>query len=113
MINTMYASAQDWPVCHSWNASLYSLIAISSVVSWLLMMNARSNVLNASMVRKMMAINSSGVTSGSVMRVNVYQPLARSIAAASYRCCGMADNPARHNSITNGDHIQISVIATA
>ena len=62
------------------------MIAISSVVSWLLMMKARSKVLNASMVRKMMAISSSGVTSGSVMRVNVYQRLARSMAAASYRC---------------------------
>ncbi len=35
------------------------------------------------MVRKISAISSSGVTSGSVMRVKVYQALARSMAAAS------------------------------
>ena len=47
------------------------------------------------------------------MRVKVYQRLARSMAAASYRRCGMADRPARHSSITKGDHIQMSVMAIA
>ncbi len=79
----------------------------------LVMMKARSKVLNASMVRKMMAISSSGVTSGKVMCVKVYQRPARSIAAASYRCLGIADRPASDSSITNGDHIQMSVSATA
>ena len=65
------------------------------------------------MVRKMIAISNKGATSGRVIRVNVYQPLARSIAAASYRCFGTADRPASESSMTNGDHIQMSVIATA
>ena len=47
------------------------------------MMNGKSKVLNASMVRKISAISSSGATSGRVMRKKVYQTPARSIAAAS------------------------------
>src|ERR1700676_100296 len=84
-----------------------------SVSSKLAMMKAISKVLKASMVRKMTAISSSGATNGKVMRVNTNQPDARSMAAASYKEEGMAESPARHNSITNGDHIQMSVIAMA
>ena len=46
-------------------------------------MNGRSNVLNASIVRKIRAIKSNGATSGRVMRVKVNQVPARSMAAAS------------------------------
>src|ERR1044071_2412064 len=74
---------------------------------------AMSNVLNASMVRKMTAISSSGDTSGSVMWRNTNQREARSIAAASYNDGGIADSPASDSNITNGDHIQMSVMAIA
>src|SRR5688572_485296 len=88
-------------------------MATSSVSSMLAITNAMSNVLNASMVRKMMAINSSGATSGNVMRRNTNQRDARSIATASYSDGGMADSPASDSSITNGAHIQMSVMAIA
>src|SRR3954471_5793011 len=88
-------------------------MATSSVSSMLAITKARSKVLNASIVRKMIAISSSGATSGSVMRRNTNQRDARSIAAASYSDGGIADSPASDSSITNGDHIQMSVIAIA
>src|SRR5687767_2649200 len=88
-------------------------MATSSVSSMLAITNAMSKVLNASMVRKMMAISSSGATKGRVMRRKTNQRDARSIAAASYSEGGMADNPASDSSITNGAHIQMSVMAMA
>src|SRR5688572_14044944 len=88
-------------------------MATSSVSSMLAITNAMSKALNASIVRKMTAISNSGATSGKVMRRNTNQRDARSIAAASYSEGGMADRPASDSSITNGDHIQMSVMAMA
>src|SRR5882672_12240666 len=58
-------------------------------------------------------VRSSGATRGSVILENTNQREARSMAAASYSEGGIADSPASDSNMTNGDHIQMSVIATA